>query len=570
MEIKDSIAANQCGPFFRILLVLDLHPMRPTAWAGRGDAYRLKGDTDLAINDYTRAIEFSPDNFRARYGRGLANRQRGSIDAAIEDLSWATKLDPTSEWAWTALGAAYVLSPDLDQAVLAYSRAIELDHADAVAWAGRGDAHRLKWEPVEAIADYSSALELDPDMGPAWCGVGEAKQLMGDRDGALAAFDKAFRLDPENWIAAWGKSLAELPPAVIGSNDSEGHSAAVNCLAIEPSGAWFASASDDGTVKLWSLDDCRLLRTLEGHASEVQFVSISPNGALIAAMATDGMIRIWNGKPGDSPIVISMEATEPTLQPQAAVANWPRFSEDGRSLAASHGTNVRVWDTLSGDLISETSVGGLFGGEAGDTHVLGVIRETKRLLLSHTWFQSRELVLKELHSIPIVLAAEWDIESGALVETIGEVAGMQGAPLITDDWSRVVFVGQAWRIGGDDIIHWANGRGGEERRIWLHSACAGLSGDLRQNCLGDSSHHVFNITAGRDWRDAGPERIELLRLPSAFTVKDQVRRLVVSVGADYRCITFLRHAHVLLAGRSDGKIEKIPTPRLDEIDWVRF
>ena len=43
-----------------------------TAYNHRGDAYDDKGQLDLAIADFSRAIEIDPDYKRAYYNRGIA------------------------------------------------------------------------------------------------------------------------------------------------------------------------------------------------------------------------------------------------------------------------------------------------------------------------------------------------------------------------------------------------------------------------------------------------------------------------------------------------------------------
>src|SRR5947199_10752592 len=46
---------------------------------------------------------------------------------------------------------------------------------------------------------------------------------------------------------------------------SNTHSNSINCVAFRPSQDLIATASYDGTVKIWSADSGKLLRTLVGH-----------------------------------------------------------------------------------------------------------------------------------------------------------------------------------------------------------------------------------------------------------------------------------------------------------------
>ena len=72
----------------------------PIVYNNRGVAYRVKGDLDRAIADYSEAIKLDPDYEVAYHNRGRAYFAKREIDRAITDYDQALRINPRYRFAY--------------------------------------------------------------------------------------------------------------------------------------------------------------------------------------------------------------------------------------------------------------------------------------------------------------------------------------------------------------------------------------------------------------------------------------------------------------------------------------
>lgn len=104
-------------------------------------------------------------------------------------------------------------------------------------------------------------------------------------------------------------------------------------ISISPDNKIVASASRDGTVKLWNLDTNEV-KTIQADIGQVWDVKFSPDGKTIAASG-DRMIKIWN-----------LDTTPvKTLRGNTDLIRTVSFSPDGKILASgSMNGTVKLWN----------------------------------------------------------------------------------------------------------------------------------------------------------------------------------------------------------------------------------
>jgi WD40 repeat protein/transcriptional regulator with XRE-family HTH domain len=159
---------------------------------------------------------------------------------------------------------------------------------------------------------------------------------------ATASWDGTAKL----WDVASGTPLATLL----------GHKGGVTAVDYSDDGRYIATASFDTTVMIWKIDDvlrssedaqAEPVQVLKGHAGIVWDAAFSPDGGTIASASFDGTAKIWDWEQGEAQLTLST----PSAMAFANVA----FSPNGRLLAASgeDGT-VRIYILPVEDLIAAT------------------------------------------------------------------------------------------------------------------------------------------------------------------------------------------------------------------------
>jgi len=116
----------------------------------------------------------------------------------------------------------------------------------------------------------------------------------------------------------------------------------ISQVSFSPNGQLIASASKDGTVKLWNLQGT-LIHPMKGHYKEVLSVSFSPDSKTIASASADKTVKLWNLR--DGKLIKTIPAHKDAVQSIS-------FSPDGKMIASgSYDTTAKLWNVQDGRLI---------------------------------------------------------------------------------------------------------------------------------------------------------------------------------------------------------------------------
>jgi WD40 repeat protein len=109
-------------------------------------------------------------------------------------------------------------------------------------------------------------------------------------------------------------------------------------------GKHVATASNDGTARVWDTETGKPLFELQGSRQGVSTVFFSPYGNLIATSDYDYAARLWNAATGQF-----LHELKGHKKPLTMIA----FSPDGRFVVtASQDSTARIWDAGTGQLLS--------------------------------------------------------------------------------------------------------------------------------------------------------------------------------------------------------------------------
>ncbi|KJY85017.1 hypothetical protein TW81_01450 [Vibrio galatheae] len=209
-------------------LSLDEPPKTEKEAIQRGDTALSAGNTDLALYEYIRSLEFENGQFRdkALFNIGRIHQSRDNIALAEKAYLIAVEENPNNTQVLEQLGILYSSNGDIRQGKSYFLRAVNADqvrfnkvdtlsstdlttvesvaslqvdrHSPEYAYMGLGVAADLQQQHELAQAFYKQSLSIKPDSAKALINVSYSFYMSGDYRKAQRFVLQALDIEPSN------------------------------------------------------------------------------------------------------------------------------------------------------------------------------------------------------------------------------------------------------------------------------------------------------------------------------------------------------------------------------------
>lgn len=275
---------------------------------------------------------------------------------------------------------------------------------------------------------------------------GREALLSGDDDNAAVLLAAAYTQNPRNPALALILRQA-LDKLKIRAGSFVAQDGAISALTFNPvDGRQFATASDDGSAKLWNTSG-HLLHVFDDQNEVITSLAFDPSGHHLVTAGADGSAKIR-----DLTGITQTTARAPVeLRGHTRRINSVVFSHDGTHvLTAGSDGRVRVWATAGGQLTGDFNIGAVAVNDARFTRddsqiVAGSSDGTVRVLDAHTGSVAQSFAVAQNSAVlHVAISRDGDRVAAGAVDgsvLVYDIAAKKQLALRHDDRATINAVG---------------------------------------------------------------------------------------------------------------------------------
>ncbi|KAH9315388.1 hypothetical protein KI387_024015 [Taxus chinensis] len=178
-----------------------IDPQFAECYGNMANAWKEKGNIDLAIQFYLIAIKLRPNFCDAWSNLASAYMRKGRLSEAAECCRQALHLNPRLVDAHSNLGNLLKAQGLTQQAYVCYMEALRIQPTFAIAWSNLAGLFMEAGDFQKALAYYKEAITLKPHFADAHLNLGNVLKAVRRPQDAILCYQRAIQLRPDYSIA---------------------------------------------------------------------------------------------------------------------------------------------------------------------------------------------------------------------------------------------------------------------------------------------------------------------------------------------------------------------------------
>jgi tetratricopeptide (TPR) repeat protein len=157
--------------------------------------------SEEAIPYYTKMIASQPGHAESYWKRAYAYHQRGQYDLAVGDYTRAMELDATLQYLRINRAQSFICLGQFNSAFLDCDQLIaQSKEPSTCSWAyiTRASAQQALGNQSDALHEYAKAIDAAPDLASAYFHRGTLYEWMESHKAAIKDFSRVLEIEPNN------------------------------------------------------------------------------------------------------------------------------------------------------------------------------------------------------------------------------------------------------------------------------------------------------------------------------------------------------------------------------------